>query len=814
MHNKIAEVYLNIRASDKLHAFDYIIPFALTAKTSVGSLVLVPFGKRDEIGFIGKIKSKTHIPDEELKNISRILIERPLFDDKKRKLAHWLSFYYLCPMGRALSLFIPPGFNFKLQKRWTVSKSIVKKWGTKYSFLNDFGFEPIEEKHFLSALQKNNIDEKSGIRIIKELTAKEIISKHYFLKSPNVGLKYEEYVCSSEKASKVLLEGLPRKSTAQRRAIAYLLEKGEIKKSIFFKEANISPAILRTLQEKGLVDITKKRVERIYEYLMQDEKYDEVIKLNSYQKNCVKSISGSIDRGDFHAYLIEGITGSGKTEVYIECAKKAIANKRKALVLIPEISLTPLIYSRFKKIFKERVAVYHSKMSEAERYERWIDILNDRYDIIIGTRSSLFTPINDLGLIILDEEHDPSYKEGSNIRYNSQDVALKMARLFSIPVVYGSATPSLAMKHKTQTLKDFSLLKIPIKAAGSSVAKREIIDLRKIDKSKQDDVITNRLFIAIKHEIEKKNRIILFINRRGYSNYIICGDCGHIPKCSSCDLSYTLHLKKKKLLCHHCNLEISYNGKCLSCGSNNVAMCGVGIQKVESKIRQRFGDVPVYRMDSDSTAAKKSHEKIFSDFMNTTPSILLGTQMVTKGLDVDNVTLVGVLYSDYMLALPDYHMDERVFQTFTQVAGRAARKNLDGTVIIQTYNPDSDVMRFFMDSDYESFYNLEIKKRKDLSYPPFTNLINLIVSGKIEDSIKKDAALFYDRLNAVRNEKDLLLGPAPAPFYKMNNYYRYHILIKSFHIGKSIVKYSKTINEMIKKSHNKIIVDVDPSWIL
>ncbi len=815
MHNKIAEVYLNIRASDKLHAFDYIIADDLLTSTSVGSLVLVPFGKRDELGFIAKIKTKTLIPQDGLKKIKRTLIERPLFDEKKLKLASWLSFYYLCPMGRVLSLFIPPGFNFKIQKRLIFSKHALERCEQEYPFLNAFDLDkPMEEKRFLSGLQKINRNKNTGEKIVRDLAAKKIISRDVFLKEPHIDLRYEDYVQISKKASADMVEKIPKKSFAQRRAIEYLLEKGEVKKSIFYKEANISSSVFNILVQKGCIECTKKRAERIYEYLMQDEKYEEALKLNVYQEECVKSIGNTIESAKFHAYLIEGITGSGKTEVYIECAKRAIAQKRRALILIPEISLTPLIYARFKKIFKEKVAVYHSKMSEAERYERWTDILNDRYDIIIGTRSALFTPINGLGLIILDEEHDPSYKEGSNLRYNSQDVALKMARLSKIPVVYGSATPSLVMRYKAKTRKDFTILKIPIKAAGSSVAKREVIDLRKIDRSRQDDIITNRLFMAMKQEIEKKNRIILFINRRGYSNYILCRDCGHIPKCPSCDLSYTLHLKGKKLLCHHCNLEAKYYGKCLACGSKDVVMCGVGIQKVESKIKQKFGDVPVYRMDSDSTSAKKSHEKIFNDFMNTSPSILLGTQMVTKGLDVDNVTVVGVLYSDYMLALPDYHMDERVFQTFTQVAGRAARKNLDGIVMIQTYNPDSDVVRFFIDSDYDAFYSAEIKKRKELSYPPFTNLINLIVSGKTEESIKKDAYLFYDRLREVLNEKDLLLGPAPAPFYKLNNDFRYHILIKSFHIAKSIVKYSKTINDMIKKSNNKIIVDVDPSWIL
>jgi len=372
-------------------------------------------------------------------------------------------------------------------------------------------------------------------------------------------------------------------------------------------------------------------------------------------------------------------------------------------------------------------------MSENEKYEKWIDILNGEIKIIIGTRSAIFTPIHDLGIIIIDEEQDTSYKENSGVRYNTIDTAIKLGKILKIPVVFGSATPSISLKYKLASNENATVLSMPEKIYKDKKVIKQVVDLKKINKNIEDEIITNQLFDDIKKSIDKNEKVIIFINRRGYSNFVICNDCGFIPKCVNCDLSYTFHINEKKLKCHHCGAEEIFTYECPSCKSKRMILYGTGIQKVESKLKQRFPQISIIRMDSDMTTKKKSHEEILNRFISQNPSILIGTQMVSKGLDIEDVTLVGVINIDSMLSLPDYHMNERAFSLLTQVSGRTGRSNKQGKVIVQTFRPDSLIIRNFMDDGYASFYDKELENRKELDYPPFSNLINIIVSCKIEE---------------------------------------------------------------------------------
>ncbi|MDD5658454.1 MAG: primosomal protein N', partial [Actinomycetota bacterium] len=512
----------------------------------------------------------------------------------------------------------------------------------------------------------------------------------------------------------------------------------------------------------------------------------------------------------------------GKTEVYLRCVESALENKKSALILTPEISLTPQLYSNFKQIFGHGLAVYHSGMSENERFEKWFDILNGDLNIIIGTRSALFTPISDLGIIIIDEQHDCSYKESFGLRYNAIDTAVKLGKILKIPVVFGSATPSIALKYKMENDSNSTVLRMPEKVFKQNEAVKHIVDLKKIDKTKEDEVITNELFNNIKSVTSKNEKVILFINRRGYSNFVICNACGYIPKCNNCDLPYTFHMAEKKLKCHHCGNEQAFSDTCPSCKSKKITLHGTGIQKVESKLRQRFPDIPVIRMDSDITSKKKSHEEILNKFISTNPSILLGTQMVSKGLDIKDVALVGVINIDSMMSLPDYHIDERAFSLLTQVSGRTGRSSKTGKVIIQTFKPESVIIKNFVDGSYEDFYLNELSNRKELDYPPFSNLINIIVSSKDEKILKNEINRLYTELLRIINsgmdfkfdKKDRLLGPSPAPFTKLNQFYRWHILVKTFKINRFISRFTK-LTRLIKINKNcRLIIDIDPVWIL
>jgi len=749
--NKYAEVYVDIKAFDIDHAFDYRIPPNLYSDIYTGKVVLVPFKNRTEVGYIVKTKDSSEIENKDIKEIFKVAESRPIFDAGKLDLIRWISGYYIQPLGSVIKFFLPPGEKYK--------QAII---------------------------------------------------------SPRVRFKYRDYIDLNHDEYQELKEGIDwKRNSSQKKIIDYLLKKGATSKGKLIKDTGAGYSSLAALSNKKIISVVRKREKRDfrYDYSTGDLSKQKII-LNSYQKNALESIDDSIQKGVFHKFLIEGVAGSGKTDIYIAACKKVLEKKRRALVLTPEISLIPQLFSRFENEFGARVCVYHSNMNQAERYERWMDILEGRFDIIIGTRSVIFTPVSNIGIIIIDEEHDPSYKEGTRVRYNTRDVAVKLGKIMSIPVVMGSATPSIVTRYRAERESGFTLIKIPVRARTSVPLDMEVVDLKKIDRFKEDIDITKKLFTAIREELDKDHKVIIFLNRRGFSNFVICRSCGNVPKCPACDLSYNYHSDRKKLVCHHCGREQDYTGKCQVCGGNNIFLYGTGIQRIQSKLKTRFKDTPVLRMDSDITRKRKSHQEILKKFITPGRSILIGTQMIAKGLDIGDVTLVGVVNCDVMMGLPDYHMNERVYQLITQVSGRAGREKKKGKVVIQTYNPGSSVVKNILNMDYESFYKKELEDRKELRYPPFSNVVNIIISGKDEDRVKKDIKELFAEISKAIKIDSRVLGPAPAPFYKINLFYRWHMMIKSQDMEGMAEKLAAVLRRFKKSGENKIIVDVDPVWIL
>jgi len=750
--NKYAEVYIDIKAFDIDHAFDYRIPPDLYPDIYTGRIVLAPFKNRTEVGYIVKTKDRSEFADNDIKDILEVADSKPVFDDRRLKLIRWISRYYIQPLGSVIKFFLPPGGKYK--------KAIMK---------------------------------------------------------PSVAFKYRDYIDLNRDEYVKSKDSINwKRNSAQKKIIDYLLLNGETSKEKLIKQTGSSYASITGLSDKNIISVTKKRQKRDFRYDYRGDRglSQKKITLNPYQEEAVSAINKSIEKNVFQKFLIEGVTGSGKTDIYMAACRKVLEKKKKALVLTPEISLIPQLFSRFESEFGPRVCVYHSNMNEAERYERWLDIWEGRFDIIIGTRSVIFTPAGDPGIIILDEEHDPSYKEGTRVRYNTRDVAEKMGEILGIPVVMGSATPSIVTRYRAEKEDNFTLLKIPVKAQSTSSLDMEVVDLKNIDRFREDMDITKRLFTAVREELDKNNKVIIFLNRRGYSNFVICSGCGNVPRCNACDLSYTYHSDRKKLICHHCGREQDYTGKCPVCGADNIFLYGTGIQRIQSKLKMRFKDTPILRMDSDATRKRKSHQEILSRFVTPGKSILIGTQMVAKGLDIGDVTLVGVINCDVMMGLPDYHMNERVYQLITQVSGRAGRKKKKGKVIIQTYNPQSSVVKNILSMDYESFYRNELEDRKELCYPPFSNVVNIVISGKNEDKVKKDIKELFAEISKAIKIGSSVLGPAPAPFYKINLFYRQHIMIKSKDIEGLSEKLAGILKKFKKFSENRIIVDVDPVWIL
>ncbi|MGM0364939.1 MAG: replication restart helicase PriA [Actinomycetota bacterium] len=795
--NLYAEVILSLESLELDHPFDYLIPEKLVKEVSTGSIVLVPFRSRQETGYVVRVKTATRIAPRQIKEIKQIVIGTPIFNQDRLKLIYWMSFYYMQPLGSVARLFLPPGGKIKTERAWVP----VKEDAAGHLDLTFPLRVSKAEKNPGLKLKLDSLEKKGHIRCV------------YVLTKPGAKLRYEDIIHINHKRLEELKSGINwKKNAAQKRIIEYLQKQGPCPRRKVLKESKSSYGSLRPLVDKSILVIKKERLKRSFRYESLEE--EEEFTPNPYQEKCLKKIIDKIDREKFGAFLIEGIAGSGKTKVYIDACREVLKKGKRALVLTPEISLTPQLFGRFEKEFKGEVSIYHSNMGIAERYENWIEIGQGSYKVVIGTRSAVFTPIKDLGIIILDEEHDPSYKENSKVRYNTQDVALRLGKILNIPVVFGSATPSVCSRYKSEHDSDFELLKIPVKASPSPDAQKEAIDLRKLDSFKQSSVISNRLHAAIKEEIDRKNKVIIFLNKRGYSNFVICNSCGNVPKCPACNLSFKYHIGPNLLRCHHCGREMAFSKKCIKCGKDNIVLKGTGIQRVERQLNLRFEDVPVIRMDSDVTTSRKSHQKILNQFISCSPAILLGTQMIAKGLDIGDVTLVGIINADSMLELPDYHMYERAYQLICQVAGRAGRKDKKGRVLIQTYNPQHEVIRCFLKESYESFYAMELDNRKELSYPPYSNIINIIVSGTREEKVKQDCQKFFTEAGKIIKIDDSLLGPAPSPFYRINRYYRWHVIIKTGHINRTIARLNKLIKSFRKDEGNKLIVDVDPAWIL
>lgn len=749
---KYAEVYIDIRSLSVDHPFDYIIPPAMLDSISTGSVVIVPVSNRKEIGYVVRVKDKSPVSAGALKEIAGIAPVSPVFDSKMLELAMWMSRYYVQPLTGVLRLLLPPG---RKNKRTLQEKG----QGHKY---------------------------RTMIEINKTAYGKVINDPKW----------------KRSKAQKRILDMLDRSSS------------GTMEKAMLLKESSSSCGSIKKLTEKGLIKQNKQRVKRDFRYSGLPGSGGTDIVLNKYQRKCIDLVENSLEKNESRKFLIQGVTGSGKTEIYMNICRKVISSGRRALILVPEISLTPQLFSRFEKMFGREVAVYHSHMSDGERYDRWMEILEGEVGLVIGTRSALFTPIKDIGIIIIDEEHDPSYKEGSMVRYNTRDVAARLSEIKNIPLLMGSATPSVSTRYMAKNRKDCTLLSVPVRARSSKKVKRQVVDLRTIDRKKEDEFINPALHKAIKEELEKDNKVIIFINRRGFSNFVVCRGCGNVPRCPACELSYNYHRDSSKLICHHCGREEKYTGVCSQCQTANLFLAGSGIQRVEEKIRTRFRDVPIYRMDSDVTKKKKSHQDIIGGFSAPGRAIMIGTQMIAKGLDIEDVTLVGVINCDGMFSLPDYHMNERAYQLITQVAGRAGRKDKEGRVIIGTYRPDAGVIVHLMDEDYEKFYREELENRRELSYPPFSNLVNIIISGHNASLVKDGAKKILDKINKDITINTDILGPAQAPFYKINKFYRWHILLKTKKIDSLTRQLGESLKSYRKNKNIRLIIDVDPEWIL
>ncbi len=781
--------------------FCYSVPEGLKAQSEPGRRVLVGFGKRTVTGYILGLLDKKPPEVKEVKPILDILDSAPVFDARRLKFFRWLSQYYFAPIGEALSL-ICPGASVKSKRRL---------------FLTEAGKDAISNKKGLE-LEVLKAAEKGVFvpTLVKRLKYKPVCSTVERLKKE--GLINEEALLSGGGAKKTVdffsvtdpdMEPELKRSPIQAKVYRYLLENGESPmEDIRQRAGNVSEALKR-LCEKGLVRSSER--EALRDPLSGIEPKEMAHRPNKEQDSAIGSIVSSLKKGGFSPFLLYGVTGSGKTLVYLKILEEAIKSGKKAIILAPEIALTPWPAAYLAWKFPGRIALWHSGLSVGERYDEWERVLRGDVDIVVGARSALFAPLKDLGLIIVDEEHETSYKQEDGVRYNARDSALMFGQTLGISVVLGSATPSVETFHNAKTGK-IALLSLTKRVEERSLPVIELLDMRG-DKA----IISGKLREELSGTLHSGDQALLFLNRRGFSNSIICRDCGHSFKCLNCSVTLTMHRNERVLKCHYCDLSIDIPSICPECKGFNLIAPGTGTEKVEDEVRALFPKARIGRMDRDTTRKKGSAKRIIDAVEEKKVDILIGTQMISKGHHFPGVSLVGVISGDTSLNIPDFRSSERTFQLITQAAGRAGRGEVEGRVVIQTLNPTHYSFRCAFTHDYDSFFNEEINIRKDADYPPFLRLCNLRVEGLKELSVisaSKELREVAERL--LKDREDItVLGPAPALVARVKNRYRFQMLIKA-RAPKSLHAFVKALRDRFlekKRRDITLTVDIDPITI-
>jgi len=831
MPEKFANIAFNIPVSS---LFTYSIPQGLADEAAPGLRVLAPFGNKDITGIVVSLSDNTELA--KLKDIKKVLDPLPILSDEMINFCKWISAYYISPIGEVIFAAVPKGVNVESKVLYSAAESIPN---SNYSQLQKNIISILKEKNLTIKQIENKLNSKSVRSAVNSLTAAGALLQEFVTTSESAKPKFERYVKFDlldefkdyTKASlEIFFKENKFRSTCQIKVLKYLIENNisEAKASDVLKTTRSALSVLKSLEKREFVTLFEKQVNRADNQEFSDD--IKIIELNSDQKNVLKEINSSL--GKFKTFLLFGVTGSGKTQVYIEAIQNVLNNSKTAIVLVPEISLTPQLIHRFKTYFGDIIGVIHSKLSDGQRFDVYQRIRSGEIKIVIGARSALFAPLNDLGIIIVDEEHDHSYKQTEkNPKYNARDSAIVRAKLNNAVVVLGSATPSMESFYNYKAGK-YSLVELPHRALKTRQPKIEIVnmldELRNPSKYKKYEtqeqrVLSSRLISYIDSALKKKQAVILMQNRRGYSAYQQCLDCGTVKMCRNCDITMIYHKHKNNLRCHYCGSIETLLTNCEICGSNNLKLVGVGTEKIEEEIQRLFPEARSMRMDADTVKGKDAHRKILKSFHEGEFDILIGTQMISKGLDFPNVYLVGVISADIGLFIPDFRASEKTFQLLMQVSGRSGRISDDGRVVIQTMNPENYIFPLVENHNFTGFFEKEIKHRQLHSYPPFSKMILIEVSSPNQVSVNNHSWKIYHYLNNRLihwgNEIHIeLLKPAPALIYKIKNTFRMHIILKVMKTtGDTISQSEALVNGLHEftatlklKSTERVNIDVDP----
>jgi primosomal protein N' (replication factor Y) len=779
---RYAEVSVNSPIAQR-RAFSYSIPSGLAI--DVGQAVWVPFGDKLLQGIVLELSPYPAV--EETREIAGIIEPRPLLSKTHVLLARWLSEYYLSPLFDAVALMLPPGFE---RKALTFISAPVPG-----------GFDPSalppEQRQILEFLQRRGrvslkqiekiLGKKKAQNVVSQLAHRGLLVKSYELEPVKARPKTVAYLHLEVAASQARQEAArlhKGRALKQARLLEYLAQQtGPVSLAEAGRNTGGDKAVADALARKGLVTFQQVAVRRepiSYTGITPSQP----LTLTNAQRSALEAIKSALAEGKAQTFLLHGVTGSGKTEVYLQALADALGRGKRGIVLVPEIALTPQTIERFAARFLHKVAVLHSKLSLGEQFDEWQRIREGEFDVVIGPRSAIFAPQPDLGLIVIDEEHEWTYKQSDKSpRYHARDAALRLAELTGAVVILGSATPDVESFYHAQQ-GDYHLLKLPGRVTprdGSSLPEVEVVDLREELKAGNRELFSRSLSRAMSQAVANKEQVILFLNRRGGASFIQCRSCGFVLQCKRCDVPLTYHPAEDVLVCHQCNYRAPVPQVCPRCLSRRIKFLGVGTQRLEQEVSQNFPCARRLRWDSDATRGKHSHDEILGSFRAHEADVLIGTQMVAKGLDLPLVTLVGVVSADVALNLPDFRAGERTFQLLSQVAGRAGRGTLGGRVIIQTYNPEHYAIQAASKHDYASFYEQEINYRRQLRNPPFTHLACLVYSHTNDAQCQRQAEGMRRLLTQEIESEGIaieLIGPAPAFIHRLRGRFRWQLILR------------------------------------
>lgn len=774
-----AQVIIDANHAEVDRVFDYRVPAQWEEEVCVGLRVMVPFGQRNtkREGYVIALTETTEVPEGKIKGIVEILDEgRPILTPSILELAKWMKKEYFCTLNQCLQAVMPAGIRTKsvwyAELTGQTADLSEKEQQMAVVLVEQGGAVPLRE-----------LEQVFGNRteyILRCLQEKKVVRLHQ--KTTRSTYKKEKrYVSLTE--NEELLAGAKEKAekdkrlAGQLRVLSAICPGESISVEELKEKAAVTDSPIHTLLQKGVL-VEQRRQEKRDVFQLEDYTPTQPFYPTPEQARALNLLREEEQKEQKRPVLLHGVTGSGKTEIYMQLIEHVIMAGKQAIVLVPEISLTPQIMERFISRFGKRVSVTHSRLSLGERLDQWRKARDGEISIIIGPRSALFMPFSNLGVIVMDECHESSYISDVTPKYHTREVARKLSELTGALLVMGSATPDIDSYHRAVT-GEFLLLQLKERTKGSRLPEVFVTDMRKELEDGNRSAFGLPLQQAIRENLEKGQQTMLFLNRRGYSTFVSCRKCGEALTCPSCNVSYTYHASDKALVCHYCGKEVPVPKTCPSCGSHYIRYFGTGTQKIEEETRRLFPEASVLRMDADTTTGKNGHARILELFGKGKADILIGTQMIAKGHDFPNVTLVGILAADLSLNLGTYQAAETCFQLITQAAGRAGRGELAGRVFIQTYQPENHAIRMAAAQDYEGFYQEEILLRQAMEYPPFSHIFSVLITGEMEQEV----ILAAQRLGAYMNHYAeragcTVVGPAPAPLPKFRGEFRWQIFAK------------------------------------